>query len=94
MRKSLIIATLAALAVATAGVSTGSAQGRGGGGGGGGGHGANQGAHFTGLERADASAGTHGARGRAIARQHGANRLGFCPPGQAKKAGKGSRFQC
>ena len=91
MRKSLIIATLASLVVATAGESTGSAQGRGNGGGGG--HG-NQGAHFTGLERADASAGMHGAQGRAIARKHGANRQGFCPPGQAKKSGNGSRFQC
>ncbi len=25
---------------------------------------------------------------------HGANKTGFCPPGQAKKAGKGSRFNC
>ena len=54
----------------------------------------NQGAHFSGLDRADASAGTHGAQGRAIARQHGANRTGFCPPGQAKKSGNGSRFAC
>lgn len=25
---------------------------------------------------------------------HGANKAGFCPPGQAKKAGNGSRFNC
>ncbi len=25
---------------------------------------------------------------------HGANKPGFCPPGQAKKAGKGSSFNC
>lgn len=47
-----------------------------------------------GLARADASAGTHGLRGRNNARLHGANRADFCPPGQAKKPGLGSRFQC
>ena len=25
---------------------------------------------------------------------HGANQKGFCPPGQRKKPGQGSRFQC
>jgi hypothetical protein len=25
---------------------------------------------------------------------HGANRAGFCPPGQAKKSGNGSHFDC
>jgi hypothetical protein len=28
------------------------------------------------------------------AAQHGANKRGFCPPGQKKKPGKGSAFQC
>jgi hypothetical protein len=88
MHKSLIIAAVAAFAIGTAGISTGFAKGQGGG------HGSSQSANFSGLDRADASAGTHGAQGRAIARQHGANRLGFCPPGQAKKSGNGSRFQC
>jgi hypothetical protein len=100
MRKVLIIATLAALAVGSAGVSIASAQGRGGGhgggagGGNGGGFAATQGSAVTGLDRADAAAGTHGAQGRRIARSHGANRSGFCPPGQAKKSGSGSRFRC
>jgi hypothetical protein len=30
----------------------------------------------------------------ATAAQHGANKRGFCPPGQKKKPGKGSAFQC
>jgi hypothetical protein len=47
-----------------------------------------------GLDRADQAAGPHGKRGRAIARKHGANKTGFCPPGQRKKAGAGSRFKC
>lgn len=54
-------------------------------------------AHISGtrsLARADESAGTHGLRGRNNARLHGANRTNFCPPGQAKKPGLGSRFQC
>jgi hypothetical protein len=40
------------------------------------------------------AAGKHGAKGRANARKHGANAQAFCPPGQAKKSGRGSRFQC
>jgi hypothetical protein len=28
------------------------------------------------------------------ASKHGANKKGFCPPGQLKKAGKGSAFKC
>lgn len=28
------------------------------------------------------------------ANNHGANKAGFCPPGQAKKAGSGSHFNC
>jgi hypothetical protein len=46
------------------------------------------------LARADKVAGTHGLKGRNVARTHGANKTGFCPPGQAKKPGMGSRFQC
>jgi len=29
-----------------------------------------------------------------VAARHGANRRGFCPPGQAKKPGRGSAFNC
>jgi len=47
-----------------------------------------------GLDRADIAAGEHGMKGRAEARTHGANAMGFCPPGQKKKAGLGSRFRC
>jgi hypothetical protein len=46
------------------------------------------------LDGADVAAGKHGAQGRANARKHGANAQAFCPPGQAKKSGLGSRFQC
>jgi hypothetical protein len=46
------------------------------------------------LARADIAAGSHGLKGRNVARTHGANKPGFCPPGQAKKPGLGSRFQC
>ena len=46
------------------------------------------------LARADHVTGTHGLKGRNNARLHGANQTGFCPPGQAKKPGLGSRFQC
>jgi hypothetical protein len=47
-----------------------------------------------GLARADDVAGSHGLKGRNVARTRGANKTGFCPPGQAKKSGSGSRFQC
>ena len=47
-----------------------------------------------GLDRADYVAGKHGARGRANARMRGSHAMGFCPPGQAKKSGQGSRFAC
>jgi len=30
----------------------------------------------------------------AVAATSGANKRGFCPPGQAKKRGKGSAFNC
>lgn len=29
-----------------------------------------------------------------VANRHGANKKGFCPPGQAKKPGRGSAFNC
>jgi hypothetical protein len=29
-----------------------------------------------------------------VAAGHGANKRGFCPPGQAKKPGRGSAFRC
>lgn len=51
-------------------------------------------AALRGLARADEVAGTRGIKGRNIARTKGANKTGFCPPGQEKKAGPGSRFQC
>ena len=54
----------------------------------------NAGAATTGLGRADAVAGRHGMEGRAVARSRGANAQGFCPPGQRKKGGLGSRFRC
>jgi hypothetical protein len=46
------------------------------------------------LARANIAAGSHGLKGRNIARTRGANKTGFCPPGQAKKPGSGSRFEC
>ena len=33
-------------------------------------------------------------KSHSMARTRGANQEGFCPPGQAKKSGSGSRFQC
>jgi hypothetical protein len=96
MQKIFIIVTLAALAFGSGGVATASAQGRSGGhsNGNGGGNSASFASGSRGLDRADVRAGRHGAKGRANARTRGANALGFCPPGQAKKSGKGSRFQC
>lgn len=50
--------------------------------------GGNKGGAMRGLDRADYVAGTHGARGRAVARSRGVHSTGFgrfCPPGQAKK---------
>jgi hypothetical protein len=75
------------LAVVTA--SEALAQGRGGGRGSG-----NPAGMSRGLDRADVVAGRHGAPGRNVARTRGSNAMGFCPPGQRKKAGRGSRFQC
>ena len=86
-----IIAVAGALALfATLSASDAVAQGRGNGGQG---HG-NAGAATTGLGRADAVAGSHGMQGRDVARGRGANARGFCPPGQRKKVGLGSRFRC
>jgi hypothetical protein len=93
MRKIFILATLAALAIGTGAVATASAQGKGGGHGNGGGS-ASFASSPRGLDRADVAAGKHGAKGRANARTRGANAQAFCPPGQAKKSGLGSRFQC
>lgn len=97
MKNVFIIAGIFALAVSF-GPLEASAQGRSGGHGGGNGAGmgaaTSQGSEIRGLNRADQVAGSHGARGRAVARRHGANNRGFCPPGQRKKGGLGSRFQC
>jgi len=95
MKKTIVAAGIFAVA-AVLGTTDVSAQGRGHGGG----MGASMGSTSfgssttTGLNRADQAAGVHGAQGRAIARTHGANKPGFCPPGQAKKLGLGSRFKC
>jgi hypothetical protein len=89
MRKTM--AWAAAFVLLTfVGAGEAGAKGRGGGGGGQG----NAGGLSRGLDRADIAAGTHGAQGRAIARSRGSNAMGFCPPGQRKKPGAGSRFKC
>jgi hypothetical protein len=47
------------------------------------------------FAKADKSAGkTKKFKSKSVARSRGANSPGFCPPGQKKKAGQGSRFQC
>lgn len=95
MRKYLIITTVAALAIGIGAVTAASAQGRSGGSGGGYGKGSSSfQSGERGLDRADVAAGKHGAKGRANARQRGSNAKAFCPPGQAKKPGSGSRFRC
>ncbi len=86
MRMVLACAGACALLAAVS-VSDALAQGRGGV------HG-NPGGFTRGLNRADIVAGPHGLRGRNIARTRGANALGFCPPGQRRKPGLGSRFRC
>lgn len=101
MKKLSVAAAIVALAAAL-GAPPASAQGRGGGHGSGhgGGHGGGSGSVMAapgserGLDRADIAAGKHGARGRANARTRGSHALGFCPPGQAKKARQGSRLAC
>ena len=96
MRTMIVLAGACALFAAVS-ASDALAQGRGHGGGPGGGVGGghgNPGGMSRGLDRADVVAGRHGAQGRAIARTRGSHAMGFCPPGQRKKAGRGSRFQC
>ena len=88
--KKLIATAVALVLFAALGAADAVAKG---GKGKGNGHG-NKGAPTTGLNRADIAAGNHGTKGRANARAHGANAQGFCPPGQQKKVGTGSRFQC
>lgn len=88
---SLVLACV--LLSSAMGVIEASAQGRSGHGAGPS-FGSNPGSSAMGLNRADQAAGPNGMRGRRIARAEGANRRGFCPPGQAKKPGKGSRFMC
>jgi hypothetical protein len=39
-------------------------------------------------------ASTTGMTHRSAKARHGANAYGFCPPGQAKKPGRGSAFRC
>ena len=90
MKHAIMIAGIFAVAVAFAPLQASARNG----GGNGGGNGASHGSDMRGLDRADQAAGVHGANGRAIARKHGANANAFCPPGQRKKAGLGSRFQC
>ena len=87
--KSTIAIAGALILFATLSASDAFAQGRGKGQG----HG-NAGAATTGLGRADVAAGSHGMGGRDVARARGANARGFCPPGQRKKLGQGSRFRC
>lgn len=87
MKKILMLAGIIALA-ATLSPTDLLAKGKGGASAKGNAHG------LRGLDRADEVAGPHGLKGRNIARTRGANKEGFCPPGQAKKAGLGSRFQC
>jgi len=91
MKNVFVIVGIFALAVSFAPLQA-SAQGRSGGNGGG--IAASRDGELRGLNRADQVAGDHGARGRAIARTRGANAKAFCPPGQRKKAGLGSRFRC
>jgi hypothetical protein len=48
-----------------------------------------------GMTGAPSHASTTGMASRSsVANQQGANKRGFCPPGQAKKAGRGSAFNC
>ena len=94
MHKSFVTIVAAVGLSLALGIAVVEAQGRGGGMGGGQGGGMSQGGGVRGLDRADQAAGVHGTQGRAIARTHGANANAFCPPGQRKKAGSGSRFQC
>jgi hypothetical protein len=85
MKALLAIAAAGAL-FAAIGATDASAQGRG--------KGQGNFGMSRGLDRADVAAGRHGMQGRNIARTRGSNAYGFCPPGQRKKAGRGSRFMC
>jgi hypothetical protein len=94
MQKSrLTIVAVATLSLAL-GIAVAEAQGRGGGMARGFGASSSQGGGLRGVDRADQAAGVHGAQGRAIARTRGTNAKAFCPPGQRKKVGSGSRFRC
>lgn len=93
MKKFLFAAGIFALTAAL-GASVASAQGKSGSHSGGSSSFVTAPASERGLDRADSAAGKHGAKGRANARTRGSHAMGFCPPGQAKKAGKGSRFAC
>jgi len=48
----------------------------------------------TSLARADKVTVKRGVKDRDVVRTRGANKPGFCPPGQESKPGLGSRFQC
>ena len=87
MRKALMLVGVLALA-ATLSPTDLLAKGKSGGSAKGNDHG------VRGLARADEVARSHGLKGRNVARTRGANKTGFCPPGQLKKSGLGSRFQC
>jgi hypothetical protein len=76
------------LAAAMLAATTGLATAQRGGGGGGRGGGWDEGGGGRAEMRGDRG------RGDDMRDQRGANQRGFCPPGQRKKAGKGSRFQC
>lgn len=93
MKKLFVAAGIFALTAAL-GASAASAQGKSGGQGGGRSSYVTMPGSERGLDRADSVAGKHGAGGRANARTRGSHAMGFCPPGQAKKVGKGSRFAC
>ena len=85
---------LAVVLIAAMGAPAAWAQGKSGGNGGGRSSFMTSPGSERGLDRADYVASKHGAKGRANVRTRGSHAMGFCPPGQAKKAGQGSRFGC
>jgi hypothetical protein len=86
MRSQLAIAAAAATLIAMS-VGDAMAQTRGGGGGGT--------TVNTGVSGPPPHSSPTGTTSRSrTAGQHGANQRGFCPPGQKKKPGRGSAFQC
>jgi hypothetical protein len=86
MRRQLAIAAAAAT-IAALSLGGAMAQPRGGGGGGT--------SVNTGVSGPPPHISTTGRTSRSrTAAQQGANRRGFCPPGQKKKPGRGSAFQC